>query len=68
MKIKKDCDPTIIHRNELLSNDNEYMDKETIKKKCLCKNKSTCLSLLEALQRKDINMVNNLIDVLKSNK
>lgn len=67
MKNKQNCDPTIIHRKELISNDGIYMDRAVIKDKCLCKNKSTCLSLLEALDRKDEKTINQLLGVLKSN-
>jgi hypothetical protein len=45
-KTYTECNPTMIHRKELISDDGIYMDREVIKKNCRCKFKSTCLELI----------------------
>ena len=66
METYKDCNPRMIHRKELISDEWIYMDREIIKKKCQCKNRSTCIELLWALERDDKKLVWELFNVLKS--
>ena len=66
METYKDCNPRMIHRKELISDDGIYMDREVIKKNCRCKFKSTCIELLGALERDDKKLVWELFNVLKS--
>lgn len=67
-KTYTECNPTMIHRTELMNNENEYMDRKIIKEKCRCKFKSTCVELLGALERWDTELSKQLFDVLKNNQ
>lgn len=48
-KMYKDCDPQIVNRKHLSTWEYEFMDTQTIKDKCNCIQKSTCLETYRLL-------------------
>lgn len=60
--IRKWCNPTILDRDTLMSEDDVFMNKDLIREECECINKSTCLAIIDLLNNKKIDEAMKLID------
>lgn len=49
----KDCNPTINNRTDLMTNEFEFMDKESIKERCTeCNKQEVCIRIVNLLLAK----------------
>lgn len=55
------CKVTICDKSDLLSWDDEFMDREKIKDECICENKSNCIRVSELLQAHKYDLAHNLL-------
>ena len=62
------CNPPILWKDTLMSWEWEFMDKESIRERCKCVNKSTCLQIVDLLDNKKEVLAINLLEWMKTTK
>jgi len=65
-KVREYCNPTILDKNTIMTDDWCFMNKELIQEQCKCCKKSICLQLVDLLDNKHIKeaeyIINNVFD------
>lgn len=59
------CSPTILDKDTLMSWEWEFLDKESIRERCKCVNKNTCLEIVDLLNNKKVDLASDLIKWMK---
>lgn len=60
--IRKWCNPTILDKDTLMSEDDVFMNKDLIREECQCEKKATCLAIIDLLNNNKPNEAMKLID------
>ena len=59
------CNPTILDKDTLMTSEWEFMNKESIKERCNCINKSTCLAIVDLLANNKPDLALKQMECLK---
>jgi len=69
-KVRNYCNPTILDKNTIMTDDWCYMNKELIQEQCQCQSKATCCILVDVLsnaKQYNQNLIDSLFDTIKQN-
>lgn len=65
MKEFQDCNPVIVNRETLMTDDLDFINNELIKEKCNCVHKQVCFNLLRLLKENKREQAEDFLDKYK---